>query len=64
MLMEGGPVTQLLTLRPGREHAERTAPGQQVSLVCPKLKTTFGPYGAGRYAFRAAKGRLAVVRLP
>jgi hypothetical protein len=64
MILEGGPITQLVTLRPGREHVERIAPGQQVSLVCPQLRATFGPYAAGRYVLRAAKGRVGVARTP
>jgi hypothetical protein len=64
MLMEGGPITQLVAIRPGHAHVERIAPGQQVSLVCPKLGATFGPFAAGRYAFRSVKGRTEVVRVP
>jgi hypothetical protein len=64
MLLEGGPITQLVAIRPGRAHVERVAPGQAVSLACPGLHETFGPFAPGRYAFRSAKRKTEVVRLP
>jgi hypothetical protein len=65
LLMEGGPITHLVTLAPGKPHAERLGPGARVSLACPKLRdTVFGPVGPGRYALRTRNGRPELARLP
>lgn len=58
-VMAGGPITQLVTLKPGAERTQRVAPGGRVSLSCPKLSdTVFGPLAPGRYVFRSVKGRV------
>jgi hypothetical protein len=58
-VMEGGPITQLVTIQSGAERTERLAPGASLSLSCPKVRgTVFGPLAPGRYVFRVAKGRV------
>ena len=58
-VMEGGPITQLVTIKPGAERTERLATGASLSLSCPKVRdTVFGPLAPGRYVFRTVKGRV------
>jgi hypothetical protein len=65
MIMEGGPITHLVTLARGKPHAERLGPGARVSLACPKLRdTVFGPVGPGRYVLRTVNGRTELAPLP
>jgi len=65
MLMEGGPITQLVTIQPGREHVERIAHNQLVSLACPKVReVVFGPLAPGRYVFQRGKAGVELARLP
>jgi hypothetical protein len=58
-VMEGGPITQLVTLKPGQTRTERIAVDARLSLSCPRVRdTVFGPLPPGRYVFRTVKGRV------